>query len=197
MRQSTPSAKAGEKNRIRLFGGLRTLALSSLLVALSIVLGKYAAVNIGDSFRLSLENLPVLLAGVFAGPIIGGLVGCVADLIGCVLVGYAINPIITLGATLVGVVSGLMARYVLPRSKTDTCPPWRIVVSVYSAHIVGSMAVKSLGMWVYYGTPPITLLWRVPIYLVTGVVESGVLIILSRSRLFMGELNKITHGRTS
>ena len=190
--QQTRSVK---QSRARLFGGLRTLALSALLAALSIVLGKYAAINIGDSFRISLENLPILLAGVFMGPVAGGLVGCVADLVGCVLVGYAINPIITLGAVLVGVASGLMARYVLPVEKNGRCVPWRLVVAVFVAHVLGSMILKSFGLWVYFGTPLLSLLWRVPIYLVTGTLECAVLIALSRSRIFMGELTKIVHGR--
>ena len=184
------------RSRIRLFGGLRTLALASLLAALSIVLGKYAAINVTDNFRLSFENLPVLLAGLFAGPVVGGAVGCVADLVGCVMVGYTINPIITLGATLVGVAAGLMSRYVLPVVRNGIYSPCRITVAVYTAHILGSMLVKSLGLWVYFGTPLVTLIWRVPIYLVIGAAESGLLVALSRSRVFMGELNKITHGRS-
>ena len=193
--QSSPHPSG--RSQSRLFSGVRTLALASLLAALSIVLGKYAAINITDNFRLSFENLPILMAGLFAGPLVGCAVGCVADLVGCVLVGYAINPIITAGAALVGLVSGLLARYALPIRRKEGYSPWRITLSVYTAHVVGSMLVKSLGLWVYYGTPLVTLAWRIPIYLLIGAAESGLLIVLSRSRVFMGELHKITHGRAS
>ena len=196
--QQTPSTpRSAKRGGVRLSGGLRILALASVLAALSIVLGKYAAINITDNFRLSFENLPILLAGLFAGPLAGLAVGCVADLIGCVMVGYAINPIITAGAALVGLVSGLLARYAWPIRRKDGYSPWRIILSVYAAHIIGSMLVKSLGLWAYYGTPLVTLVWRIPIYVVIGAAESGLLIVLSRSRVFMGELHKITHGRAS
>ena len=82
---------------------LRILCAAALLAALSIVLGKYLAINVTDSIRFSFENLSILLAGIFLGPLVGGIVGAVADLVGCLMVGYAINPLITLGA--VGVIS--------------------------------------------------------------------------------------------
>ena len=59
---------------------------------MSIVLGKLLVFNITDSIRISLENLPLLMAGIFFGPFIGAAVGAGADIIGCLIVGYSINP---------------------------------------------------------------------------------------------------------
>ncbi|MBP3583660.1 MAG: folate family ECF transporter S component, partial [Clostridia bacterium] len=63
----------------------------SMLAAISIILGKYLAFGIGNVLRFSFENLPIAFAGIAFGPIAGALVGAVADLIGCLLVGYEIN----------------------------------------------------------------------------------------------------------
>lgn len=179
--------------RTPLFGNLRMLCASALLAALSIVLGKYLAINITQIFRFSFENLPILMAGIFFGPLIGGAVGVVADLIGCVLVGYAINPIITLGAALIGILSGLITH--LCTRPGRTLSPAVVVVAVAVAHVLGSMVVKSVGMAVYYSTPLPTLIWRVPIYLVIGGVESAILVLLLRNRLFMGEINRLLRPR--
>ena len=88
----------------------KSLSVCAVLAALSIVLGKYLAVNVGENFRFSLENLPLILAGIYLGPVAGAFVGAAADLVGCLMVGYAINPVITLGAVSIGLISGIVAR---------------------------------------------------------------------------------------
>ena len=169
--------------------GLRLLCASALLAALSIVLGKYLAINITDSIRLSFENLPVLMAGVFLGPLVGGAVGLVADLLGCVLVGYAINPIITLGAASVGLLAGLVAKAFTHGGRSLS--PLGVYCSVYAAHMVGSMVIKSIGMAVYYATPMAVLLIRVPVYLVVGALEGAIILLLAKNKLFTGELRRL------
>jgi ECF transporter S component (folate family) len=175
---------------IALFGNLRVMVIAALLAALSIVLGKYLAINLSQTVRVSFENLSIIMAGLLFGPIIGGVVGAVADLVGCVLVGYAINPIITAGAVLIGVISGLLGMCVLSRG-AEKLGTWRIFLPVYAAHIVGSMVVKTIGMMVYYGTPPEIFYVRVPLYLAIALPEGYLLMLLFRSKTFTGELNRI------
>ncbi|MDE5563661.1 MAG: folate family ECF transporter S component, partial [Oscillospiraceae bacterium] len=86
---------------MRLFGNVRVLIIAALLIAMSIVFGKVLSFTIGP-LRISFENLPILMAGIFFGSIIGMVVGAAADVIGCLIVGYAINPIITAGAAWIG-----------------------------------------------------------------------------------------------
>ena len=88
---------------------LKILCQLAMLIAISIVAGKYLALSLGNVLRFSLENLPVIFAGIAFGPIAGILVGVAADLIGCLLVGYTINPIVTIGAAVVGGTAGLCA----------------------------------------------------------------------------------------
>ena len=145
--------------------GVMKLTMAGILVALSIVLGKVLSVTVG-AFRVSLENLPVILAGIWLGPIVGMAVGVVADLLGSILVGFAINPLITVGAGIIGFVAGLVFH--LPSgAKLDK----KLALSVAMAHLLGSVIMKSIGLGVYYGYPLPVLLVRVPIYLVTGFIE--------------------------
>ena len=74
----------------------RTLTMLALLVAMSIVFSRVLSISTGF-VRFNLGSLPVLLAAVVFGPGAGFAVGAVADIIGGVLAGYAINPLITLG----------------------------------------------------------------------------------------------------
>lgn len=174
------------KSNIKLFGNVRVMIIAALFIAMSIVLGKLLAFNIGNSIRISFENLPVLMAGIFFGPVIGAVVGLGADLIGCIIAGYSINPIITLGIVSVGFISGLLAMLI----KTDKLP-LRIYPSVLIAHAVGSMVIKSIGLFVYFHTPIAVLLTRIPLYIGTGIVEATIIIFLMSNKAFSAEIEKM------
>ena len=75
----------------------RTLTVLALLIAMSIVFSRVLSISTGF-VRFNLGSLPVLLAGIVFGPGAGFAVGALADMIGGILAGYAINPLITLGA---------------------------------------------------------------------------------------------------
>ncbi len=187
MKQSKLEASARDP-RPPLFGNPRVLCAAALLVALSVVLGKYIAIST-PIFRFSLENLPILMAGIFFGPLIGGVVGVVADLIGCVVMTYTVNPLITLGAALVGMISGLVS--LLLTRKDRPLRPAVLCLSVALAHIVGSMTVKTVGLALFASVPTDKLLWRIPLYIVIGAVECTLLVLLTRNKIFMGQLSRL------
>ena len=156
-----------KKGSVSLFGTVRVMAMSASLAAMSIVCGKYLAFGVGQVLRFSFENLPILVAGMLFGPLVGAAVGAVADLIGCVLVGYAINPILTVGAAVIGLLGGLVYRI-----------PWRIpeaariLLSVGIAHLIGSVLIKTVGLATYYDMPMgVLMLWRGLNYLIVGAAE--------------------------
>ena len=162
------------------------LSTCAILAAFSIVFGKYLAINVTENFRFSLENLPLLLAGLYLGPAAGAVVGAVADLVGCLLVGYAINPFITLGAITVGFVSGFAGKRFHKKS------PLCLLISIAFAHVFGSVIIKTLGLSIYYGSPFLpTLAWRSVIYLCTGAVEFIILFLLSKNQAFEKQMHQI------
>ena len=80
---------------------VRKLTMLALLTAMSIVFARVLSISTGF-VRFNLGSLPTLLAAVLFGPVEGFAVGAVADMIGGTLSGYAINPLITLGAGSIG-----------------------------------------------------------------------------------------------
>ena len=176
--------------------GLNHLRLSvalSMLAAVSIILGKYLAFNVGEYLRFSLENLPTLFAGAVWGPVAAALVAAVADLVGSLMVGYAINPIITLGAVALGVVSGTSFR--LTR-RMRTLP--RVAIAVLLGHLCGSVLIKSLGLTVFYGTDfSVIVGWRLLNYLAVGAIEGAVLFSLLSSKAVLRAAKYLTEGRGS
>ncbi|MBR1824501.1 MAG: folate family ECF transporter S component [Ruminococcus sp.] len=185
MNTNNTAAKSG----LRVFGSTKVLIASALLAAISIVLSKFVSLNLTDSIRIGFGALPIQMAGVFFGPVVGGVVGLVADVIGCILRGYSINPIITLGYICIGTVSGFMFHNVLGGMKKNS--PVRVALSTFPAHIFGSMIIISFGLYVYYHTPLPQLLVRIPIYLITSAIETVIISVLLRNKLFVSELEKV------
>ena len=157
------------------------LVYAAMLAAISVVIGIFCKsfLNFGNGlFRITLENFPIILAGIAFGPVVGACVGAVADIISFMLSTQtlAISPIVTLGAAAVGAVSGLMAHYVIKREGNV-----RVILSVLAAHLVGSIVIKSFGLFIYYEW---LVLWRIPTYALIAVLECMLLCYLYKSRVF-------------
>ena len=160
------------------FPSVRALTIAAMLTAVSVIIGIFCKnfLNFGNGlFRITFENLPVILSGMLFGPVVGGLVGIATDLISYLLSSQAYPPnlIVTAGAFLIGFLSGLVSR--LPFRHVTA----KVVASTLTAHLVGSVIVKSIGLYQFYG---ILVLWRIPIYFVIASVEILLLCILLRRR---------------
>ena len=171
---------------------LKLTVILALLCALSIVMGKYLAIRGGDVMRFSLENMPIIFAGIAFGPIAGAVVGAVADLVGCVMVGYTINPLVTIGAAAIGAVSGSLHLFLKKKSLN---PILSTVIEVASAHIIGSVIIKTIGLSAYYSMPFAALmLWRTINYLIVGALDGTILCVLFSNKEIITQIKKIKGG---
>lgn len=175
------------KKKAPVFRNVTTLTVAAMLAAISVVIGIFCKnfLNFGNGlFRITFENLPILLAGFWLGPVIGGMVGVASDLISYLLSNqvYPPNLIVTAGACVIGVVSGLLFR--LPIKNINL----RIIGSALAAHFAGSVVIKSIGLYQFYG---IAVLWRIPIYFVIATLEILLLCILFKRRSFSNLIGKI------
>lgn len=177
-----------KKTKGALFGSLKVMAFAALLSAMSIIFGKLLSVDITPTIRISLGNLPIILSGLMFGPAVGAVVGTLSDLVGCLIAGYVINPIITLGSCATGLVSGIVAVALKKRGIG-----LRIAVSVAMSNIIGSVIIKTLGFYVFYSSPLlVTGAWRLLSSTLMGAAE-GILIYLL---LKNGELLRLA-GKTA
>lgn len=166
---------------------VRILAFMALMSAFSVIFGKLLSIPIGNYLRFGLENTPILFVAFTLGPVYAALTGCVADLLGCLVVGYEINPIITVGAMSIGLVGGLLYKLLskMPRAV-------RISLSVVVAHIIGSLIIKTAGLYTFYKIPiPVLLLWRSLNYLVVSLLDIAVIVYLTKSKQVMAQIKKI------
>ena len=154
---------------------IRKLTTTAMLIALSVIIGFFCKtfLNFGAGlFRITFENLPIIMSGIIMGPFVGGAVGLASDLLSYFLSpqAYPPNLIVTLGATMVGIISGIVSKYIIKKRGK-----MQIIWSGALAHIIGSMIIKPIGLYQFYQA--LTFL-RVPLYLVIAPVEIGLICIL-------------------
>ena len=95
---------------------VKNLVFMALLVAMHLVLTRVLVIELG-AYRISVGSVCTILAGLWMGPVAGGICGICADLIGCFMKGYAVNPFISLAAVLWGVIPAL--------GKEILCKPYK------------------------------------------------------------------------
>lgn len=181
--------------RPNLFTSVKLLTIAAMLTAMSVVIGIFckSALNFGGGlFRITFENLPIILAGVMFGPISGGVVGGVSDIVSYLLSGQAYPPnlIVTLGAVVIGVIAGGVSRFLIKKRCS-----MQVIAAGVCAHVVGSMIIKSIGLFVFYGW---AVLWRIPTYTVITFIEILIICLLYKNKTFCRLLHGVDRafGRT-
>ena len=158
------------------------LCSAAMFAAMGVVIGLFCKnFNLMPGVRITFENLPVILSGILFGPIVGGLVGAVSDLTAGIMTGQSINPLITVGAALVGIFAGLVPLLVHRRGNLQ------IVLAEILGHLVGSMVVKTIALYLMIGP---AVLWRIPVEIAVIAVETVILCFLFGRRSFCRLIDK-------
>lgn len=177
------------KNKSKAFGKLKTLCACALLCAAAVSIAYVCKFMTVGSIRITFENLPIILSGIFFGPLAGFLTGIGADLVSTAISHYGIgglNPIITLGAGAIGFVSGVMFRF--PRVRKTGI---KALLAVGSAHVTGNMIIKSIGLMLYYSYALPAVLPRVPLYIIIGAIEYALILVLIKNKGIIKTVEKL------
>ncbi len=114
----------------------RQLAQAAVLTALAIVLTRFfSSIAIGGGvFRIELGQVPILVSGLLLGPVLGFLVGVVADLLGSLI---SLQGQFHLGITLTSGLLGLLPGLVFALLAARRLSTWqRLVLGVVLAFVV-------------------------------------------------------------
>ena len=96
------------------------------------------------------------------------------------MVGYEINPLVTIGAAALGLCAGLVPKILKKHFSLDE--KWLIAATVAISHLFGSVIVKTFGLAVFYDMPIfILMLWRLLNYTIIAALESALLYLLSKN----------------
>ncbi len=143
------------KNGRNQLWNVKTMVFMALLVAIHLVLTRVLVIDLGV-YRITLGNIATVLAGLWMGPVAGGICGLASDVIGCFMKGYAVNPLITLAAVTWGVIPGL-AKIAMSQ-KSRMFKTVAINIAIVISAILGTLVFTTAGLvWMganFYGIMP-------------------------------------------
>lgn len=158
----------------------KTLTYCALLAALQVAMARLFGLMPNEYSRFSIESIPTFLAGLLFGPVAGGLVGFVADFVGCLFSGYGYNPIFCLPPILYGVCGGLFSGML---AKKMNLP--RLLLAYAVPVVVGSILWQSFALDFVYDIGFLVLLsTRSVQFAVTLVVNVIIVNLLFRTKVF-------------
>lgn len=138
-------------DRLNISAGTRKLVYCALLTALGVVLGGMSipAMPLGAyTLKIGFGVLPVIIAAVMFGPLYGGAVGGLTDLLQALIFPKgAYMPWFTVIGVLFGVIPGLFfAKRQQPTLK-------RIFAAVFTGQMLCSVVLNTLLLMWLYGSP--------------------------------------------
>ena len=170
---------------MKAFFNVRNMAVMAMFTAISVVLARFAGVQVSENLRISFECVPIILTGIWVGPMAGGLVGALADIIGTFLSGYGTYfPLLTVAPVLMGVLPGLMARYLF-RNELNFA---KLAAVVIVSEILANLLYNSFALTLYYSMvlkqqAPFALLFATRVWskTVIMVLDVGIVWVLHRA----------------
>lgn len=157
----------------------KRLTLLAMFIALQIVLSKFLMLQLAPSVRLSIDSVPILLAGLWFDPLAGALVGALADFLGTVLfpTAGAYFPPLTIAFLIIGFSAGLLSRAIKLKQ-----PILRVALIVILSELLGSYLSKSFALSLLIGVPFTGLLAAraLPVSIVT-IVNTVLVVLLDRT----------------
>lgn len=130
---------------------LRAITAGAMMAALSIILERVLALMPASNMmdvRISLSNVPIILAGVLVSPIVGGIAGVVSDIVGCFISGYPPFPILTLAPLVIGFMPGMILKFSKGLPKYSFL---KVASAITVSHVFSSVLITTFGLSVMRG----------------------------------------------
>ena len=128
----------------------RNLVMMAALIAMQIILARFLSIQASDTLRISFESIPVILAGMWLGPVPGAIVAVLADFLGTVLSGYGTwFPPLVLGPLAVGVLSGVSTKYIFRSPLAETKDTWKVAAIAVAVGLLNSFVFGLIGSTLY------------------------------------------------
>ncbi|SCG84007.1 hypothetical protein DW1_2443 [Proteiniborus sp. DW1] len=125
-----------------------TIVISGFLIALNVVLSRIITIP----GIINFGGFPIIFGGIVLGPIVGGIVGAVGDVVSFIVRPTGtFMPHFVLTSALTGVIPGLLVKVL----KNDTANPklWKIFISILVGQVITSVLLVPYFRQVLFGHP--------------------------------------------
>lgn len=152
----------------------KKIVVLSLFAGIGIIL-RLLVIYPVPTLKLSIEHVPIILAGLFFGPFAGAITGFVYDIIGANLIpGGTYFPGITFSAMLLGIIPALLKPKFLKGASI-----FNIFSIVIITEVVVSMLFNTYWLSILYGAPfAVLFVPRAITYLLMSVVYTIIIYFL-------------------
>ena len=139
-----------QKSSLKKTFSTQNLAMMAALIAMQIILARFLGIQVSETLRVSFESIPVILAGMWLGPIPGAIVAALADILGTIISGYGVwFPPLALGPIMVGVLSGVSTKYIFRSPLAENRDLWKVLVTVITVGVLNSFFFGLVGSTLY------------------------------------------------
>ena len=134
-------------SKVKTFFAPRRLTTMAIFIAIQIVLARFVGIQVSEGLRISFEAIPIILAGIWLGPMAGFLVGFLSDLVGTLIAGYGVYFLpLALTPILNGVLPGLAYRYIFKGELNFVkCIAMVVVTEILTSILLGTYTLT----WYY------------------------------------------------
>ncbi len=123
----------------------KEFVILAALIAIEIILSRFLSITAWDT-KYSLGFIAVMAAGMLYGPLAGGIVGALSDMIGAIL--FPVGPYFA-GFTLTALITGLIFGLFMHKKPH----PVKLVIAVLINQFVLTLLVNTLWISILYGSP--------------------------------------------
>ena len=139
-----------QKTSLKKAFSTQNLVMMAALIAMQIILARFLGIQVSDTLRVSFESIPVILAGMWLGPLPGAIVAVLSDLLGTILSGYGTwFPPLVLGPLSVGILSGVSTKYIFRSPLAETRDTWKVAAIVVVVGLLNSFVFGLIGSTLY------------------------------------------------
>ena len=156
---------------------IKTIAISGFLIAFNIVLSRIITIPGVINFG----GFPIIFAGIVFGPIVGGIVGALGDIVSFIVRPTGpFMPHFVLTSALTGIIPGILMKVL--KAKLPKFPLWKIFVAILVGQVITSVLMVPYFRNILFDHPFIITMSKaaskqainIPVYsiLIKGLIES-------------------------
>lgn len=156
----------------------KKLVIMALLIAMAIILRRILTLHFPIGI-VSFAGFPIILAGFLFGPVNGGIVGAVSDVLGYPLFPEGpYSPVFTITSALTGVIPVMILRMM----KKDSVTILMLMISIFIGQFITKVLIIPYFLQILFGVP---LIWKMVTNFIVEVIHTQIFALMAQPVLMI------------